>query len=206
MDDQPADKVRLIVGLGNPGRRYERTRHNVGFRVADALAGRWQAAPWKSALGGLLSEAIVTRADRQQRVRLLKPETFMNVSGQVARQTVNYYRLAVEDVLVVLDDMALPLGRLRARPDGSAGGHKGLVDIIRAMGTDQVARLRIGIGQPPEFMAGEDYVLAAFGEDENNVIAQAVESAAQAAEDWLFEGLTAVMDKYNRPSETGADD
>lgn len=206
MDDQPADKARLIVGLGNPGRRYERTRHNVGFRVADALAGRWQAAPWKSAFGGLLSEAIVARAGRQERVRLLKPETFMNASGQVARQTVNYYRLAVEDVLVVLDDMALPLGRLRARPGGSAGGHKGLVDIIRAMGTDQVARLRIGIGQPPEFMTGEDYVLAAFGEDENNVIMQAVESAAQAAEDWLFEGLTPVMDKYNRPSENDADD
>ncbi|MCK4601084.1 MAG: aminoacyl-tRNA hydrolase [Phycisphaerae bacterium] len=205
MDEQPADRTRLVVGLGNPGRRYERTRHNVGFRVADALAGRWRATPWKSAFGGLVSEAIVARGGRQQRVRLLKPETFMNASGQAARQAADYYRVVVEDVLVVLDDMALPLGRLRARPDGSAGGHKGLADVMRAFGTDAVPRLRIGIGQPPEPMAGEDYVLTAFGEDDQSVIAVAIESAARAVEDWLFEGLAAVMHKYNRPAETGED-
>jgi len=205
VDEQPADRTRLVVGLGNPGRRYERTRHNVGFRVADALAQMWQAGPWRSAFGGRLAEADVKRSTDRRRAKLLKPETFMNASGQAARQAADYYRVAVEDVLVVLDDMALPLGRLRARPDGSAGGHKGLADVMRAFGTEAVPRLRIGIGQPPEFMDGEDYVLAAFGEDDQSVIAAAIESAAQAVEDWLFEGLAAIMDKYNRPAETGED-
>jgi len=130
----------------------------------------------------------------------------MNSSGQVVRQMVDYYHLEVSDVLVVLDDMALPTGRLRVRQGGSAGGHKGLADVIRALGTDQVARLRIGIGQSPEFMAGEDYVLGELDENEDSVITRAVESAATAAEDWLFEDVSAVMHKYNRPSDTGADD
>ena len=172
--------------------------------MADTLVQVWQAGPWRSAFGGRVTDAVVVRSADQRRVKLLKPETFMNASGQAARQAADYYRVAVEDVLVVLDDMALPLGRLRARPGGSAGGHKGLADVIRAFGTDAVPRLRIGIGQPPEFMAGEDYVLATFGEDDQGVIAPAVRSAAQAVEDWLFEGLTAVMDKYNSP--TGRDE
>jgi len=205
VDEQPSDRTRLVVGLGNPGRRYERTRHNVGFRVADALGRMWRVGSWRSAFGGRLAEADVERPPDRRQVKLLKPETFMNASGAAARQVADYYRVAVEDVLVVLDDMALPLGTLRARPDGSAGGHKGLADVLRAFGTEAVPRLRIGIGQPPEQMAGEDYVLAAFGEDDQSVIAPAIEAAAQAVEDWLFDGLAAVMDKYNRPAETDRD-
>ncbi len=201
MDDQPADNTRLIVGLGNPGRRYERTRHNVGFRVADALLELWQAGPWRAAFGGRIAEAVVARPGETRRVKLLKPESFMNLSGQPARQAADYYRVGSENVLVVLDDLALPLGKLRVRQGGSAGGHKGLADVVRAFGTDRVARLRIGIGQPPEFMASEDYVLAAFGEDERDAIASAIELASKAAEDWLFDGLPAVMEKYNRPAE-----
>ncbi len=202
MNDQPSDKMRLVVGLGNPGRRYERTRHNVGFRVADRLAQLWLIDSGKAMFGGQFAEATVNRGDEVRRVKLLKPENFMNASGQPARQAADYYRVSSEDVLVVLDDIALPLGRLRVRQGGSAGGHNGLADVIRAFGTDKVARLRVGVGQPPKFMASEDYVLAAFGEDEQDTIASAIRLAAKAADDWLFEGLTSVMDRYNRPAES----
>jgi PTH1 family peptidyl-tRNA hydrolase len=173
----------------------------VGFRVADALLEMWQAGPWRAAFGGKVAEAVVTRSGEMRRVKLLKPESFMNLSGTPARQMADYYRLTSEDVLVVLDDIALPLGKLRARAGGSAGGHKGLAHVGKTFGTDKVARLRVGVGEPPEFLASEDYVLAAFGDDEKDTIASAIRLAAKAAEDWLFDGLSAVMDKYNRPAE-----
>lgn len=201
MREPATEKTRLVVGLGNPGRRYEKTRHNMGFRVVDALAQRWMATG-RSAHDGLLFDARVRRDDGPpQRVLMLEPHTFMNRSGQAVASVVRYYRVATEDVLVVLDDIALPLGRIRARPAGSAGGQKGLADVMARLGGQQVPRLRIGIGAPPAMMAAEDYVLSKFSRAEEDDIRQAVRRAAQAVDDWVFEGLQAVMDRYNAQSE-----
>jgi PTH1 family peptidyl-tRNA hydrolase len=195
--DASADRTRLIVGLGNPGRRYERTRHNVGFRVIDALASRWACPASRAAFGGQLAEAFAQRGDDRTKVRLFKPETFMNASGRAVVDVVRFYRLEIEDVLVIYDDLALPTGKLRARAQGSAGGHKGLADIIRALHSDTVPRLRIGIDQAPDVMATEDYVLGKFTEAEEADIAKAIRRTEEAVECWLFEGLQRVMELYN---------
>jgi len=198
-----ADNTRLVVGLGNPGRRYDRTRHNVGFRVVDALAERWSASG-RNAHDGVLFDARVSRAGHPSvRVLLLKPETFMNRSGQAVVSVANYYRLDPSDVLAVLDDIDLPTGKIRARSQGSAGGHKGLADILAKLGADSVARLRVGVGQPPEPMASEDYVLGRFTDDEEAVIRPAISAAADAVVDWIFQDTTAVMNRYNAtPNES----
>ncbi len=195
--DASADRTPLIVGLGNPGRRYERTRHNVGFRVIDALAARWACPASRAGFGGQIAEALAERGDQRTKVRLFKPETFMNASGRAVADVMRYYRLETEDVLVIYDDLALPTGKLRARAQGSAGGHKGLADIIRALRTDTIPRLRIGIDQPPAVMAAEDYVLGMFTEAEEADIARAIRRTEEAAECWLFDGLRRVMDIYN---------
>jgi len=199
-----AHRVRLVVGLGNPGQRYARTRHNVGFRVVDVLAGRWGVSS-RPAFEALLGDA---RLERQGcppcRVLLAKPQTFMNRSGQAVADIVRYYHLADDQVLIVLDDIDLPTGRLRLRSAGSAAGHKGLVDILSRQGTEQINRLRIGVGQPPAPMASEDYVLAPFSDDEAAVVDEAVTAAANAAEDWVFEGPTAVMNRINAMDPGGS--
>ncbi|MHC4563039.1 MAG: aminoacyl-tRNA hydrolase [Planctomycetota bacterium] len=202
----PDDSIKLVVGLGNPGRRYDNTRHNVGFWVVDALAERWGATA-RPAHDGLLYDGRAERPGRlTQRVMLLKPQTFMNVSGRSVTAVMRYYKIAQDNVLLVLDDLALPPGRLRARPDGSAGGHKGLTDVQKCLGSDAVSRLRIGIGAPPEPMSAEDYVLATIEPDQRAVIDRAAALAADAVGDWLFEGITYVMDRYNRqPEDESAD-
>jgi len=204
VQDKPTETAKLIVGLGNPGGRYEKTRHNVGFRVVERLADRWKACG-RFAHDGVLYDVRMDRAGRTaQRALLLKPHTFMNRSGQAVASVVRYYRLASEDVLVVLDDIALPSGKLRLRMSGSAGGHKGLSDVIDALGVEAVPRLRIGVDSPPDFMAAEDYVLGKFSADEQALIERAVELAADAAEDWLFDNPSEVMEKYNRTANRQA--
>ncbi len=196
------EKTKFVVGLGNPGRQYARTRHNVGFDVVAALRRRWSIAEGKQAFGGLFYDARVTRGDRTQRVMLLEPQTFMNCSGRAVRAIADFYKAAPGDMLIVLDDFALPLGRLRCRPDGSAGGHNGLADILTAMGTQSVPRLRLGIGSPPGRMEWKDFVLTTFRGDELDAVGDAVELAADAVEDWVFRGLVYVMEKYNRKTES----
>lgn len=199
MNEQDDSSVRLVVGLGNPGRRYARTRHNIGFEVVDAVVRRWSATGPKAAFGGLVYDARPLAADgRTARVVLLQPHTFMNCSGRAVRDLAAFYKARIADILIVLDDLALPTGKLRIRAGGSAGGHKGLNDIIRLMGDDGVGRLRIGIGAAPEFMDSADYVLQRFADDEVETIRQAVERGAQAVEDWLFNGPRHAMDTYNR--------
>jgi PTH1 family peptidyl-tRNA hydrolase len=201
--DVPDETRRFVVGLGNPGRSYERTRHNVGFRVLAVLRRRWGVEGDRKAFGGQMSEARPTRGGAgERRVRLLEPHTYMNRSGLAVREMAAFYKADVEEILVVLDDMNLPVGRLRARSGGSAGGQKGLADVMARLGTDRVPRLRIGIGQPPAFMDGVDYVLSRFTPDEEEIVAEAVETAADAVEDWVFCGLSFVMDKYNRKAES----
>ena len=131
------------------------------------------------------------------RVTLLAPQTFMNRSGQAVAQATSFTQAPRSDVLVIMDDMALPVGKLRARAKGSAGGHNGLNDVMTALGGDDVPRLRVGIGQPPEHMDAVDYVLTRFGKDEEQVILDAVLRAADAVEEWVRNGITCVMDHYN---------
>lgn len=206
MGDAEPDRMRFVVGLGNPGRRYAPTRHNVGFRVVAEVHRRWGFGPERDAFDGLAADGRCRRGDAARRVMLFRPMTYMNDSGSAVRKMVDYYKSGREDLLVVLDDMALPLGRLRARAGGSAGGHKGLADVLRALGSPDVARLRLGIGAPPGRMDPTDFVLGCFTEAEADAVGPAVQMAADAVEDWVFGGTTFVMERYNRRPEADPDD
>ncbi|MCD6304373.1 MAG: aminoacyl-tRNA hydrolase [Planctomycetes bacterium] len=203
---------RFVVGLGNPGRKYAATRHNVGFRVLEALKNRWAIRSARKAFGGELCEARLTAgrgsvgpggpAGRDGQggevsVMLLAPQTYMNCSGRAAAEMAAFYKASAEQILVVSDDMNLPLGRLRIRPGGSAGGHKGLADVLEKLGTPDVPRLRIGIGSPAPYMDAVDFVLSRFTPDEQAKMDRAVQRAAEAVEDWALHGVTFAMDKYN---------
>jgi len=193
-------RTKMVVGLGNPGRKYRRTRHNVGFMVVDVLVGRWHFGAGRKAFGGLFYDGRVSAGGPEggaRRVLLLLPHTYMNCSGQAVKGVVEYYGIACEDLLIVMDDMALPVGRIRVRSGGSAGGHKGLIDVQEKLGTSDLPRLRVGIGSPPEYMDAMDHVLRAFEDDEAEIIEQAVTRAADAVEEWLFKPLSSVMDTYN---------
>jgi PTH1 family peptidyl-tRNA hydrolase len=185
--------MKMVVGLGNPGRKYQQTRHNVGFEVLAKVAWRHAVGP---VTGRFEGELIDFQSDAGK-VLLLCPLTYMNRSGQSVRVALDFYKLPLSDWLVVCDDFSLPLGRLRFRPHGSAGGQKGLADIIRRVGTDQFARLRVGIGLPPPQWDPADYVLARFGAEEREVMDQAVERAARGVDDWLQHGTEYCMNQYN---------
>jgi PTH1 family peptidyl-tRNA hydrolase len=185
--------MKLVVGLGNPGRRYEGTRHNVGFVVLAELARKCAAGKAKSKFHGLVFDASLGG----QPALLLCPETFMNLSGTSVQEAQSFYKIALEDLLVICDDINLPLGKLRLRGSGSSGGQKGLEDVIRRLGTEDFARLRIGVGQPAEGWSWVDYVLSKFTKDEIPVVAEASCRAADAAADWAREGLQYCMNRYN---------
>jgi len=190
--------MKLIVGLGNPGRRYRDTRHNVGFAVVDLLAER-HAASFEGAPG----EALMARARGLGTggTLLVKPLTFMNLSGQAVSEIARYFRVELPDVLVVADEVSLPLGRLRARPRGSDGGHKGFRSIIGQLGSQEFARLRVGVGRGDPRRDLADHVLAGFDADERPVIDAAIERAADAGELFVAEGIEAVMNRFNGPED-----
>lgn len=186
--------MRVICGLGNPGDRYRLTRHNVGFRVVDLLADRW-GLTGKGRLREGAARLEADGADPPGRVLLVKPMRYMNASGGPLRAALRQTEASIEtDLLVVADDIDLPLGRIRLRRAGSAGGHNGLRDIIAALGTNEFARLRVGIGR-----AGEpvDHVLASFRGSERELAAEVIGSAADAAELWLRDGIEAAMNAFN---------
>jgi peptidyl-tRNA hydrolase, PTH1 family len=185
--------VKLIVGLGNPGRKYDGTRHNVGFAVLDELARRKQANKPKSNFQGEITETEI----RGEKTLLLWPQTFMNLSGGSVLAARDFYKLADEEVLVVCDDFNLPLAKLRIRPQGSAGGQKGLDDIIRRLGTDSVPRLRIGVGPVPAGWDGAAFVLGKFAKDEVTEMEIVVKEAADAVEDWISLGIKECMNRHN---------
>ena len=189
--------MKLIAGLGNPGRRYEATRHNVGFEVADALASR-RAGIWEAAPRGI--DALLAR-DRERGVLLAKPLTFMNASGPAVVALLQYFKIDLQHVLIVVDDVNLALGRLRARAGGSAGGHNGLRSIIGSLGGDEFARLRIGVGRGDSRRDLADHVLAKFEAEERPVVAEAVGRAADAADLFVAEGIAAVMNRFNRKED-----
>ncbi|MGQ0635746.1 MAG: aminoacyl-tRNA hydrolase [Planctomycetaceae bacterium] len=185
--------MKLVIGLGNPGKKYAGTRHNVGFDLIAELATRGAAPRPRSRFEAEIAEATLAG----QRVLLAAPQTYMNASGISARQIVDFYQLATSDLLVVCDDINLPLGKLRLRKTGSAGGQKGLADILRHLGTEAVPRLRIGIARPPEGRTSTDHVLDRFSKPERAEIEAAVQRAADAIELWLTSGFDAAMNRFN---------
>ncbi len=194
--------MKLLAGLGNPGPRYADSRHNVGYLVIDELARRWgmTVTRYDRRFQGLIGQA--TRAGHQ--VHLLKPTTFMNLSGQSVSAVLRYFKLGPSDLLVIHDDLDLLPGQVRVRAGGSAGGHKGLDDIIRHLSTTEVPRLRIGIGKVHRD-ATVDFVLSRFTPAEREIITEAVATAANAVECWLARGITAAMNEFNRKQAQPSD-
>lgn len=183
----------LIIGLGNPGRQYQNTRHNVGFMIIDRLAGRLGVS-----FSRLESKALVTKGDYQDdRLVLAKPQTFMNLSGQAVGALVKFYKVPLEQILVVYDDADLPLGTLRMRPGGGSSGQKGMASILERLGTQDVPRLRFGIGRPPGRMPASAYVLQDFGKDELEILPGLLDRSVDAVLAFVREGLDAAMNQYN---------
>jgi peptidyl-tRNA hydrolase, PTH1 family len=193
--------MKLIVGLGNPGPRYRGTYHNVGFDVVDEVARRrgasFEAAP---------ADALMARVRDDGGALLAKPLTFMNLSGEAVGALQRYFRIAVEDVLVVVDDVALPMGRLRVRAKGSAGGHNGLKSIIANLGTDGFARLRVGVGRGDARRDLADHVLSRVGGGEREALSEATQVAADAAELFMTAPIGELMNRFNAAPKDGPDE
>ena len=185
--------MKLVVGLGNPGPRYEGTRHNIGYAVLDYLAAAPATSPWRSKFQGYVAETV----EGTESVLLMKPDTFMNLSGRAVRPVMDFYKLPVMDLLVVCDDIALPLGKLRVRATGSHGGQNGLRNIQEMLGTQDYARLRIGVGSPDEHVGAADHVLSRFKPGERRAVDDAVAVAAQAVIVWIREGVDRCMNRVN---------
>jgi peptidyl-tRNA hydrolase, PTH1 family len=186
--------LKLIVGLGNPGQEYRDTRHNVGFMVADALVERWRVGDqWREKFEALQVKTLV----RDESVIVAKPLTFMNLSGQAIHSLAGFYKIEPADIFVVTDDVALPLGRLRARRDGGAGGHNGLKSLIQSLATQAFPRMRVGVGRGDGRRDLSDHVLGRFGADERDTVSAAVLRAADAAEMFLSDGIERVMNAFN---------
>ena len=186
--------MKLIVGLGNPGRKYEQTRHNAGFVVAAKVASLASASPSKVRFEGEFAEAMMAG----EKLCILWPQTFMNLSGQSVRKAVDFFKLNPSEVLVVCDDLDLPVGRMRFKREGSAGGQRGLADIIRHLASDQFPRLKIGIGRPPQGWDTADYVLGKFPTAEQTLLEPLTTTAAKAAIEWAGDGVGEVMNRYNQ--------
>ncbi len=183
----------MVVGLGNPGREYERNRHNVGFQVLDMLAEKHGLEFDRRKFRALLAKGSVMEHD----VILAKPITFMNLSGESVGPLAHFYKIEPQQILVVADDLDIPQGRIRLRPEGGSGGHNGLKSIIQHLGTREFHRLRIGIGRPPGNMDPADYVLQDFSPEEEAVMAEVRERAVAAIETWLEEGIETAMNRFN---------
>ncbi len=204
--------MKLIVGLGNPGREYVGTRHNVGFEVLDRFAQRlgWLGGPGdferlaKQKFDGLAVDGSLAGADAVlEKVLLLKPMTFMNLSGRSVQAAMAFYQLSPPDIMIVLDDLALPCGKLRIRRGGSDGGHNGLRDIQRALATSQYPRLRVGIDAPPPRFPGRDYVLGRFTDEQRKLLDPALDRAAAALVCWVEKGIAPAMNQFNADETTG---
>jgi peptidyl-tRNA hydrolase, PTH1 family len=202
--------MRLIVGLGNPGREYVGTRHNVGFDCVDVLA---QKLGWVGDVDGFnklartkfdglaLDGSMSIHSGGTEKVLLLKPATYMNLSGRSVRAAMDFYQLAPAEVMIVLDDLALPVGKIRLRPGGSSGGHNGLKDIERMLATSDYPRLRIGIDPPPENVPGKAYVLGRWSPEQKEKITQALARACDAIRTWIERGIGPAMNEYNREGD-----
>ena len=187
--------MKLVVGLGNPGAAYTRTRHNVGFQVIERLAGRHGIALSQREFRSKAGRGIVAG----RRVTLLEPQTYMNLSGEAVSRARRALRLDPVDILVIYDEVDLAPGRIRVRGDGSAGGHRGMLSLIEALGGKGFPRIRVGVGRPSGGRVSPDYVTAKPPPKEREVIEEAVDLAAAAAEVWLAEGILEAMKRFNGP-------
>lgn len=183
----------LLIGLGNPGREYQTNRHNFGFMFIDRLAVRLGARGLK-----VQSKAIITTATYEdRRLILAKPQTYMNLSGQSAQGLLHFYKLPMENMLIAHDDLDIPYGTIRMRPGGGPGGQKGVASTIERLGTKDFARLRLGIGRPPGRMDPSAYVLQDFSRDEMKILSELLDRAADAALEFVVNGLDKAMNRFN---------
>lgn len=187
-------RMKLVVGLGNPGRKYQSTRHNVGYAMLAELARNFGASSFKHKFHGEAMEAEIGG----QRALLLSPLTYMNLSGLSVSEAKTFYKIPDDELLVLCDDLNLPLGKLRIRTQGSSGGQKGLDDIIRKLGSENFPRLRVGIGAPPQGWDWADFVLSKFTAEEIPQIEQAVHRAVEAVAAWARDGVESCMNQYNK--------
>jgi len=185
--------LKLIVGLGNPGKAYEHTRHNVGFMVIDILAERLNIPLDKAKFNGIHGIGTISG----EKVILCKPLTYMNLSGECVRPLMDYYNINIENVIIIYDDLDLPTGNIRLRAKGSAGGHNGMKSLIQHLGSQEFKRIRVGIDRPKNGMKVADYVLGRFTEDEIPAINEAVSRSASACEKWISTPFLQVMNEFN---------
>ena len=191
---KPAGISWLVVFLGNPGPKYSGTRHNAGFLTADAVEKRFSVSINRSRFKALTASCEING----EKVLFMKPQTYMNLSGEAVGQAAAFYHLPADHVLVISDEMSLPVGKIRIRPKGSAGGHNGLKSIISALGTDEFPRIRLGVGAPPHpDYDVKDWVLSVFRDQDAEAIAHAAEQAAEAIETYIKFGSEKAMNKYN---------
>ena len=184
--------MKLIVGLGNPGKKYEGTRHNMGFMAIDLLSDQAQIDVDKEVFHGLMGRGKIYEED----VILFKPTTFMNLSGTAVQEVVHYFKIALEDIVVIYDDMAIPIGSIRLRKEGSSGGHKGMQNIIDCLSSDQIKRIRVGIGEPGEWDT-IDYVLSKPLKDDMPLIEEAIANVVRGVKEYLKSDFDRAMNKYN---------
>ncbi|WP_437186610.1 aminoacyl-tRNA hydrolase [Planctomicrobium sp. SH668] len=189
--------MKIVVGLGNPGRKYAGTRHNIGFEVVQVLAERNSGDRWKTRFEAETAEIQLGG----EPVLLVAPQTFMNLSGRSVRSVVNFFKVPLSDLIVICDDLNLETGRIRIRASGSAGGQKGIQNIIDQLGTNEFPRLRIGIGRPATTAETVNYVLQTFAKSERPVLEQAVDRAESALEVWAAEGIGVAMTRFNRSED-----
>jgi len=183
----------MIVGLGNPGNEYNATRHNVGFMAIDELARRWGISSWKKR-----NQALVAEYRAAEPVVLIKPQTFMNLSGVAVGELARWYKVAPEDINVIFDDMDLPIGRLRLRMKGGSGGHRGIESLLTHLPNGNFARVRIGIDRPPTNWQVVDYVLSGFTSEEQPLLNEAIIRAGEAVECIVKQGISKAMNVYNK--------
>jgi peptidyl-tRNA hydrolase, PTH1 family len=186
-------KLKLIIGLGNPGKKYDNTRHNVGFEVIDKLASSLDAPLDKQKFNGIYGQTLING----EKVILLKPLTYMNLSGESVRPLMDYFDIDVEDIVVIYDDLDLATGVIRLRQKGSPGGHNGMKSLVQHLGTEKFKRVRIGISRPTNGMSVPNYVLGTFNKDEQPLIDEAIEKSAAACKRWIETPFIQVMNEYN---------
>ncbi|MEN6314979.1 MAG: aminoacyl-tRNA hydrolase [Clostridiaceae bacterium] len=187
------EKLTIIVGLGNPGNKYENTRHNVGFRTIDYISGKYGVKVDRLRHKALTGDGAI----KGERVLLVKPQTFMNLSGESVRDIMEWYKVPLENLIVIYDDADLPAGTIRVRPKGSSGTHNGMKSIIYQLQSDDFPRIRIGIGKAPEGWDLADYVLGRFSSEESAVIMQSIGRASDAAVAVMTGGVASAMNQYN---------
>jgi len=192
--------MKLVVGLGNPGKVYSASRHNAGFMAVKALAQKHNVTLKR----GFLSSSLTAKINlNDEQVILAQPLSFMNLSGSAVKPLLKKYKLGLSDLLVICDDMDLEFGRLKLRPDGSSGGHKGLDSINKSLASNEYCRLRIGVGRPHERIDPADYVLAPFRKSELKEVGGIIDAAASCVESWITQGLSETMNNYNKSLPAG---